>query len=138
MRERKEDIPALIQYFLEHFSKETKKRFDTVAEEAQEKLSAYDWPGNVRELANVIERAVVLGEGPKVTLESLPERVVSLTSPSNPNLDNLPYSAAIDAYRRDMILKALAQSKGNRTAAAKKLGLHEKSLLRLIKSLRIP
>ena len=51
--------------------------------------------------------------------------------------DNLTYSAAIDAYRRDMILNALAQSKGNRTAAAKKLGLHEKSLLRLIKSLRI-
>jgi len=108
-----------------------------VTEEAQEKLSAYHWPGNVRELANVIERAVVLGQGPKVTLENLPERVVSLESPSNPTQDNLSYSAAIDAYRRDMISKALAQSKGNRTAAAKKLGLHEKSLLRLIKSLRI-
>ncbi len=127
----------MTQYFLEHFSKETKKHFDEVAEEAQEKLSAYDWPGNVRELANVIERAVVLGQGPKVTLENLPERVVSLESPSNPTPDSLSYSAAIDAYRRDMISKALAQSKGNRTAAAKKLGLHEKSLLRLIKSLRI-
>jgi len=137
LRERKEDIPALTQYFLEHFSKETKRPFDGVTEEAQEKLSAYDWPGNVRELANVIERAVVLGQGPKVTLENLPERVFSLKSPSNPTADNLNYSAAIDAYRRDMILNALAQSKGNRTAAAKKLGLHEKSLLRLLKSLRI-
>ena len=137
LRERKEDIPVLTQYFLDHFSKETKRPFNGVTEEAQEKLSAYDWPGNVRELANIIERAVVLGQGPEVTLENLPARVVSLESPSNPTPDNLSYSAAIDAYRRDMILKALAQSKGNRTAAAKKLGLHEKSLLRLIKTLRI-
>ncbi len=137
LRERKEDIPALTQYFLEHFSKETKKPFGGVTDEAQEKLSAYNWPGNVRELANVIERAVVLGLGPKVTPENLPVRVLSLESSSNSNPENLSYSAAIDAYKRDMISKALAQSKGNRTATAKKLGLHEKSLLRLIKTLRI-
>ena len=137
LRERKEDIPALTQYFLEHYSKETKRPFDGVAKEAQEKLSAYDWPGNVRELANVIERAVVLGQGPKINLENLPARVLSIESTSHLNLDGLSYSAAIDAYRRDMISKALAQSKGNRTTAAKKLGLHEKSLLRLIKTLQI-
>ena len=108
-----------------------------MTDEAQEKLSAYNWPGNVRELANVIERAVVLGLGPKVTPENLPVRVLSLESSSNSNPENLSYSAAIDAYKRDMISKALAQSKGNRTATAKKLGLHEKSLLRLIKTLRI-
>ena len=62
LRERKEDIPELAQFFLQRFSKETKKACGEISLEAQERLLAYTWPGNVRELANVIERAVVLGQ----------------------------------------------------------------------------
>ena len=65
LRERKEDIPALVDYFLQRFSKETKKNFTEVRPEAMEKLITYDWPGNARELANTIQRAIVIGEGPK-------------------------------------------------------------------------
>src|SRR2546428_1854615 len=67
LRERKEDVPILAHYFLQRFSSEAKKNFLDIAPSAGEKLLAYRWPGNVRELANVIERAVVLGEGPLLT-----------------------------------------------------------------------
>ena len=63
LRERREDILVLAKYFLSRFAAETKRQVTEIAREAEEKLLVYDWPGNVRELANVIERAVVLGQG---------------------------------------------------------------------------
>ncbi|MBI2360206.1 MAG: sigma 54-interacting transcriptional regulator, partial [Deltaproteobacteria bacterium] len=135
VRERKEDISDLANHFLQRFSKETKKNFTEISEEALEKLLSYSWPGNVRELANVIERAVVLGQGPRITLEDLPPRIVG-TDP-RPRSDSLSYHEATNAYRRELIQKALGQAKGNRAAAAKALGLHRTHLLRLIKALRI-
>jgi transcriptional regulator with GAF, ATPase, and Fis domain len=66
LRERIEDIPALAHHFLQRFVKEVKKNLSGISEGALGKLSAYDWPGNVRELANVIERAVVLGQVPRL------------------------------------------------------------------------
>ncbi len=77
LRERREDIPDLARYFLDRFSRETKKRFTEISPEALDRLLAYAWPGNVRELANVIERAVVLGQGPTITPDDLPPRVVA-------------------------------------------------------------
>jgi len=135
LRERKEDIPALAGYFMQRFASETKKSFTEIAEEAIAKLLAYPWPGNVRELANVIERAVVLGEGPKVTPQHLPARITV----AEPRIvsDSLPYHEAVDACRKELIVKALAQAQGNRAAAAKALGLHRTHLMKLIKSLRI-
>ena len=76
LRERKEDIAALANHFLRRFSLEMNKNFVAFAEDALEKLLAYEWPGNVRELANVIERAIVLGDGPELTLHHLPARVL--------------------------------------------------------------
>jgi DNA-binding NtrC family response regulator len=135
LRERKADILPLSQHFLRRYSLEAKKSFDELTKEAQEKLYAYNWPGNVRELANVIERAVVLGSGPRVTLKDLPGRIVA----SEPlvELDDLSYRDAMEATRRKLVVKALEQFRGNRIAAAKSLGLHEKYFLRLIKTLRI-
>jgi transcriptional regulator with PAS, ATPase and Fis domain len=135
LRERREDISVLSQYFLRRFSGETKKEFAEIASEVQEKLLAYDWPGNARELANVIERAVVLGQGPTIELKDLPPRVTG----AEPGLTSGPltYRAALDASRRRLIVEALNQHQGNRAAAARALGLHEKYLLRVIKSLRI-
>jgi len=90
---------------------------------------------STRELANVIERAFVLGHGPMIGLKDLPPRIsgVEVTVTSEP----LSYRAALDACRRRLILDALSQHQGNRAAAARALGLHEKYLLRVIKSLRI-
>src|SRR5437867_11709086 len=135
LRERKDDISVLALHFLRRYSNETKKSCSEISPEALERLCAYGWPGNVRELANVIERAVVLGQGPRVMLHDLPPGIVG-TNQGSPSPD-LSYHEAIDAARREMVLKALAQAQGNRTAAAKILGLHKTHLLRLIRSLRI-
>ena len=126
---------GLAHYFLRRFSKETKKNFTEIKEEALEKLLAYDWPGNVRELANVMERAVVLGEGPRIDLADLPARI-ALVRPPLPG-ERASYREAVDAYRRELIVKALKQAEGNHAAAAKLLGLHRTHLFRLVKALRI-
>ncbi|MGN6718202.1 MAG: sigma-54-dependent transcriptional regulator [Candidatus Binatia bacterium] len=135
LRERREDIDALANFFMQRFSSETKKRFDEISPEAMERLLTYDWPGNVRELANVIERAVVLGRGPQITLDEIPTTMVS-TDSTAPPLGSL-YSENVEAYRRQLIVKALSEAKGNRAAAAKALGLQRTYLSRLIKTLHI-
>jgi len=135
LRERIEDIPALGQFFLRRFALETKKNFSDIAKDATARLLAYGWPGNVRELANVIERAVVLGQGPEITVYDLPLRIGSAETTASSN--GLSYRTALDTARAEVIRRALASSQGNRTAAARLLGLHKTHLLNLIKSLRI-
>jgi two-component system, NtrC family, response regulator AtoC len=135
LKERKEDIPVLAQFFLRRFASETKKIFARITEAAQMRLAAYEWPGNVRELGNVIERAAVLGEGPEIGVEDLPPgiRWAELES----TVDGFSYRCAVDAARAEVVKKALAHAKGNRAAAARILGLHKTHLLNLIKTLRI-
>jgi DNA-binding NtrC family response regulator len=135
LKERKEDISSLTHFFMRRFSQEAKKIFSEISQEALERLVAYEWPGNVRELANVIERAVVLGQGPRIELRDLPSRIGG-TGPAAP-MANLSYRGALEACRREVILRALSQSGGNRAKAARSLGLHEKYLATLIKNLGI-
>jgi DNA-binding NtrC family response regulator len=135
LRERKEDLPALARYFLRKHSAAARKNIGEITDAAIKKLLAYDWPGNVRELGNVIERAVVLGSGPTVAVEDLPNRVAAgqpMTAP-----DSLSYREGMDAARRQLILKALSKTQGNRSAAAKVLGLERTYFLKLMKSLQI-
>jgi DNA-binding NtrC family response regulator len=135
LRERREDIPALSDYLLRKYSTLTTRNFDEITAEATKRLVAYDWPGNVRELANVIERAVVLGSGPSIAPEDLPGRIVNDrgAASSDPPL----YREGVNTARRDLIVKALSRTRGNRAAAAKVLGLEAKYLLKLMKSLGI-
>ena len=135
LRDRKEDIPPLSQYFLQKYSIETRRHFSEITQEAKEKLNSYDWPGNVRELANVIERAIVLGSGPNIAIEDLPGLIAAIKTTTVP--DDFSYHGAMDTARRDVVQKALTQTRGNRAAAAKLLGLNAKYFLRLIKSLGI-
>ena len=83
LRQRKDDIADLANYFLRKFSVETKKGFTAIRNEALERLVAHAWPGNVRELANVIENAIVLGQGPELTLQDLPAKIASATGSSD-------------------------------------------------------
>jgi Nif-specific regulatory protein len=136
LRERKEDIPALVQYFIQRFSAESKKTFSDISEQALRKIIAYDWPGNVRELANAIERAVVLGQPPTIQLDDLPGGIFA--SEANSAAGTFSYHNTVDEYRREVILKALAEARGNRTAAAKLLGLERSYLQKLLKSFDIP
>src|SRR5262249_55920276 len=90
LRQRRDDIPALAQFYVQRFAAEPKNPCTGLAREVQECSLAYLWPGNVRELANVIERAVVLGAGPQITLQDLPPSLVGapprLASPVPQNL----------------------------------------------------
>jgi len=136
LRDRKDDIVALADYFLRRFALETKKTFSGFTDEALDQLCAYPWPGNVRELANVIERGVVLGDGPEFTFDHLPSRVIGegvITPPEGAQ----GFHAAVNSHRRTLIVEALARAHGNRAAAAKVLGLHRTHLLKLIRSLNI-
>jgi two-component system, NtrC family, response regulator AtoC len=135
LRDRREDIPTLARHFLQRFAREVKKNVSGISKEALGKLSAYDWPGNVRELANVIERAVVLGQDSEIAPHDLPARIVA--AGAEPQSDAISYRDAMDAYRRQLLMRALAHADGNRAAAARALGLHEKYFLRLLKSLGI-
>jgi len=135
LRARKEDIPVLADFFLERFSAETKKSFANITDEARNRLIAYNWPGNIRELANVIERAVVLADGPELTVHHLPARVVGAQPAAVPK--EASYHDAINSYRRELIVRALADAQGNRAAAAKTLGLHRTHLMKLLRALGI-
>ena len=101
-----------------------------------EKLLAYDWPGNVRELANVIERAIVLGQPPMIQVDDLPIEILAASTKDRADKP-LNYQETVDEYRRDVIVKALQQSNGNRTAAAKLLGLERAYFQRLLRSFDI-
>jgi DNA-binding NtrC family response regulator len=135
LRERKDDIPALVQHFIQWFSKESKKSFSGISEEALDKLVAYDWPGNVRELGNSIERVIVLGRPPTIQVEDLPVEMFR-SDADVPSADS-SYHASVDAHRRELILKTLAQTQGNRSAAAKVLGLERSYFLKLMKGFDI-
>ncbi len=135
LRDRKDDIPALADYFLRRFASETKKPFTGLSEDALARLCAYAWPGNVRELANVIERGVVLGDGPRFAADHLPARMIGTAAASPPEARQ--FHDAVNSHRRALIVDALARAQGNRAAAAKTLGLHRTHLLKLMKALGI-
>ena len=136
LRERKEDIPELAQYFLQRFAAETKKTFTGFTAEAIDQLCAYPWSGNVRELANVIERGVVLGDEPEFTFDHLPSRVIGEGAVALSE-GTQGFHDAVNSHRRTLIVDALARAQGNRAAAAKALGLHRTHLLKIMKTLGI-
>jgi transcriptional regulator with PAS, ATPase and Fis domain len=135
LRERKEDIPILADFFLKKFATATRRNVTAINEKAQRTMMAYDWPGNVRELANVIEHAVVLGSGTMIEDTDLPSRFA--VEPVRPHSEDLSYRDGVNAARKDLVSKALGKTNGNRAAAARLLGLETKYFLRLMKSLRI-
>jgi len=135
LRDRAEDIPRLAEHFVSKASRKCKTRMKELSEEAKACLVKYDWPGNVRELENAIERAVVLGSGNIVLAEDLPETVLEAgwTSSDEP----AKYHRSVKDMKRQMIIQALQQSKGNYLSAAKTLGIHPNSLLRLMRNLNV-
>src|SRR5919198_948262 len=137
LRDRKEDVPDLAQFFMQRFSNESKTNFIKISQKAMEALTGYDWPGNVRELANVIERAVVLGHPPTIQVEDLSPGIVAAEAEVDKLAVPVSYHESIDEYRREVIVNALAQTAGNRAAAARLLGLQRSYLLKLMKSFQI-
>jgi two-component system, NtrC family, response regulator AtoC len=135
LREHKEDISILADFFLRKFSIATRRRVSAISKDAQSRMMDYDWPGNVRELGNAIEHAVVLGVGAAIEAEDLPPRI-ALETPRT-HFENLSYRDGINFARKELVVKALRKTDGNRAAAARLLGLETKYFLRLMKSLGI-
>jgi two-component system, NtrC family, response regulator HydG len=133
LRDRKEDILALAMHFLARSSARCGRKVGGISSEAQHCLTAYSWPGNVRELENAIERAVVLGDADTVQPEDLPETVLE-TPALSPELAG-GYQATVGDAKRDAILQAWAEARGDYKLAARALGLHPNSLLRLVRNL---
>jgi Nif-specific regulatory protein len=133
LRERREDIPALAESFMGKVTKKCKMRNKRLSQEAQSLLMQYDWPGNVRELENAIERAVVLGTAEEISADDLPDALFE-TSSQAANLAT-KYHGAVKENKKQLVLQALEQADGYYLDAAKILGLHPNSLLRLIRNL---
>ena len=133
LRERREDIPLLANYFVAKYSKKCKRRVTGVSPEARACLMAYDWPGNVRELENAIERAVVLGSTELILPDDLPDNVLDTVAPAG--VSTTKYHDAIIDMKKGFILRAFEQAGGNHNEAAKILGIHPNNLHRLIKNL---
>ncbi|HEY0004818.1 MAG TPA: sigma 54-interacting transcriptional regulator [Pyrinomonadaceae bacterium] len=135
LRERREDIPLLASYFAEKYGAKCNRRIQGISTEARALLLNYDWPGNVRELENAIERAVVLGSTEHILPEDLPEAL--LETESDQGLPATQYHEAVTELKRQLILKAMDQSAGNFTEAARLLGLHPNYLHRLIRNMNL-
>jgi len=139
LRERREDIPLLIDYFLKKYSKENQKPISDISKEARFLLLRYPYPGNVRELENLIERAVVLCRGEVITTQDLPFHLKEEKSEklweSSKKEKSLPES--LEEIEKDTILKALHQYQGVQTKAAESLGISERVLRYKVKKYRI-
>lgn len=146
LRERREDIPVLARHFLKIFASKYGKDFAGFAPDCMEVLYQYDWPGNVRELQNLVEQLVVLREGGIIRVSDLPRHV--LTSGDSCRARLTPRAGAEGGMRelrevrkaaeRDAIIYALKKFHGNRTRAAKYLGISRRAIQLKIKSLQLP
>ena len=132
LRERREDILLLANYFATEFSKAQRKPIRLSAE-VRTYLTVYDWPGNVRELANVIQRAIVLGSTDLILPEDLPESILEISADAGTPIGK--FYTDLKDLKKQLILKAIQQSGGNFTEAAALLGIRPNNLHRLIRQL---
>jgi len=136
LRERSDDIPLLVEYFIDRFGKKTGKKFRTIDKQTVKLFQAYDWPGNVRELQNVIERAVILSDG---DVFSVDETWLKRATPEAPR-SAIALNGALLKQEKEMIEAALTESRGRisgAAGAAAKLGLPARTLDSKIKRLGI-
>lgn len=131
LRARREDVPVLAIHFAEKAAEKYMRPVPVIDPLLMEALREYEWPGNVRELENVMERLVVLTNGPTIDLEFLPENMLRVLPGAN-LADEATLEGAVAALKRRMIVKALESSAGNKVAAAKQLGISRSYLHRLI------
>ncbi len=131
LRERREDIPSLINHFLRRFNKRFHRDVRGVAPEALAALTAYTFPGNVRELENLIERAFAMGAREQIALNDLPSlSKTPMTSTPVTSPESVPALADVE---RELILKALAVFKDDKEAAARALGISRRTIYRRLK-----
>ena len=139
LRERREDIPLLVEHFLAKFNDRLKKQIGSVADEAIARMVSYHWPGNIRELENLMERTMLFCERPEIQVSDLPPEIGGLpaaaaVSPGSASLKEA-VRAETERVERELIQKALDETGGNVTQAARKLKISRKSLQTKMKEL---
>jgi DNA-binding NtrC family response regulator len=132
LRQRREDIPLLIEAFIEEFNAKYDKHIKSVDEAALHSLRSHDWPGNVRELRNTLERAAIVCEGDLITPASLAPAPSPRTTamPAADGVDSITFTVgtSLDDAEQGLILKTLARNGNNKTQAAQILGISLKTL----------
>jgi DNA-binding NtrC family response regulator len=126
LRDRREDIPALVNHFLHKHARDAGRTVDRVEPAAMERLRAFDWPGNVRELENVVHRALLVSSGPDLEAADLPPELHA--GPSGPA--TAPAADSLEEVERRAIRDALASCGGNLSEAARRLGIGRSTLYR--------
>jgi DNA-binding NtrC family response regulator len=132
LRERKEDIPLLVQHFIEEFNRKHDLKVEAVRDEAMRLLKRYSWPGNVRELKNAIERSVIVARGSSwIEIHDLPPYV---QNPAKEDVLVLPPDVTTARAQKELLLKALEKAGQNKTEAARELGVDVRTLSNMLRA----
>jgi two-component system response regulator AtoC len=139
LRERKEDIPLLVEHFLQKYNDQHRLNIRRVTENALARLLEYPWPGNVRELENTMERAMILTQGERIESDSLPSEVLGERAPWKREIwgEELSIKKGSRVMEEELIRRALKKTKGNRSQAVRLLEISHPALLSKIKEYRI-
>jgi two-component system NtrC family response regulator len=139
LRDRKEDVPSLIDHFIKKYGEENKKQISGISREAHDLLMRYSYPGNVRELENIIERAVVLSKKNIISASDLPIHVQTVLGDDKIRTQELKGSLneTLDTVERGLILEAMNEAGGTQTRAAEKLGISERVLRYKLKKYKV-
>jgi transcriptional regulator with PAS, ATPase and Fis domain len=135
LRERREDIPALVDYFVNKHAQRTGRRIERVDDAVLAALHQYEWPGNVRELENTIERAVVLATGPVITTRTI--SVLGAAAPPTTGLPSLKLRPNIEWVEKETIRRALESARGVKKDAAELMGISQRALSYYLAKYRI-
>jgi DNA-binding NtrC family response regulator len=137
LRERPEDIPFLVEHFIHKFAGQTKRPVTGIKPDALAALMRYRWPGNVRELEHTIERAVLLGRESSIGSEDLPAQTISADDPPLPLNDAMAQGYTLRDLERDYIARVLEKTAGNKTEAARILGVDRTTLYRKLEEYKL-
>ncbi len=135
LRERREDIPLLVEHFVHKHAQRTGRRIERLEDAVTAALQQYDWPGNVRELENTIERAVVLSTGPVITARDI--SVLGTTAPQSSGLPSLRLRSNIEWVEKETIRRALESARGIKKDAAELMGISQRALSYYLSKYRI-
>jgi two-component system NtrC family response regulator len=139
LRERKEDIPGLMDFFIKKYGEENRKHISGISADARDLIMRYNYPGNVRELENIIERAVVLSKRGLITAADLPIHIQAVMAEGRAPIERLKGSLneTLDTVERGLIIEALKETGGVQTRAAERLGISERVLRYKLKKYRV-
>jgi DNA-binding NtrC family response regulator len=138
LRQRRDDVPLLVRHYVQKFAHDMDRPLPAVAEDVMQALTRYDWPGNVRQLMNVVQNMIVVAEGDRLEMRHLPPEVLDAVSDAAP-ADGMGVGTgdtsmlSLDQLEKQAIRNALRINAGNREAAARMLGIGERTLYRKLK-----